>query len=130
MIHKMPRGLPHDVMADMSALFFDEEVCTDWFIRHHYPAGPVCPDCGADISNPQALQSFWQLSRFTCPGCGSQPRATKGTLLEGASITPRQLIIICWMIALAADLTTIASTVGVTTETIRSWRDRLTEVAQ
>lgn len=119
------QGLPIEVLKIVDANFFDDAECTRWWLDRCYPSGPRCPDCGASITHPQTLQSFHSLKRFTCPGCGRQPRATKGTILEGAHLSPRQLFLLCLLIGLNAPKTLIASTLDCALETVNSWSDRL-----
>jgi len=111
----------------VDAKFFDAAECTRWWLERCYPSGPQCPDCGAAITHERTLQSFHNLSRFTCPGCGQQPRATKGTILEGAHLTPRDLFLFCLFVGLGASNGQIASTLSITTETVSSWSKRLAD---
>lgn len=119
------QGLLAEVPKVMSAKFLDEKECIRWWIDRCYPGGPECPRCKAAITNERALQSFHELSRLICGNCGQQFRATKGTLLEGAQLTPSELFLFCMMIGLKASNDQIAATLQLHIGTVIGWRDRI-----
>ena len=122
--------LPDDVVAELSARFFDADTCTDWFLGRCYPGGPTCPRCGAPITGERALARWRALQRLTCPHCGRKVKATTGTLLQEARIDPRQLFIALSMLGLGADPAAIARIVGVTPATVLTWRDKVRALAE
>jgi transposase-like protein len=125
------QGMPSEVLGLVRARFFSEEECTRWFINRYYPAGPVCPDCGAPVLAERSLQNFHALRRFTCHACGRQPFATKGTPLhKRPGMTPHKLFLLALLDAMSVPRAEIARICEVDLDTVTAWRRRfLDEVA-
>jgi len=70
------------------------------------------------------------LRRFTCGSCGTQPRATKGTVLQDSPFTPKELFLLAVLIDLDVDDRQIARIVDVSKETVRTWREKFSALAE
>ncbi|MFA5517381.1 MAG: hypothetical protein WDA20_13975 [Desulfuromonadales bacterium] len=127
---KLPGGIPAEVLAVISARFFSEDACTKWFFDRYYPDGPRCPECRAPIVSERSLQSFRALRRFTCSGCGKQPRATHGTVLQNSSLSPRSLMLLAAMCGWGIEHREIARVIGIAPDTVREWRDKFAALAE
>lgn len=125
-----PPGIPGEVLAVLTAKFFAEETCNEWFFRRYYPQGPCCPECQAPILSEKSLQNFHLLRRFTCPRCGSQPRATHGTVLQHSPLTPRELILLAALCGWGVEHREIGRILGIAPETVRAWRDKFAALAE
>jgi len=125
----LSRGIPQEAREAFSADFLDDEYCRQWFLSRYYPDGPRCPECKAPISK-RSLQNFRSLRRFTCGSCGTQPRATKGTVLQDSPFTPKELFLLAVLIDLDVDDRQIARIVDVSKETVRTWREKFSALAE
>lgn len=128
-IEKFPAGFADDARARLSAEFLNPERCLQWFLERYYPGGYVCPDCGASVSD-LALPGFLALKRFTCSGCGKQPRATHGTVLHHSSFTPTELYLLSLLISIGANDREIARLLSISSARAELWRDKLTALVE
>lgn len=124
------RSLPSEARLAFTAEFLDEARCRQWFIERYYPDGICCPDCKAPIESERSRATFLDLRRFTCAACGSQPKATKGTVLQDSPLTPRDLYLLSILIDLDIDDRETARIVGVSRETVGNWRDKFAALAE
>jgi|LGOV01.1.fsa_nt_gb transposase-like protein len=125
-----PSWLPEKIAELLAVRFFDEQQCAGWFLRRYYPAGPVCPRCGGAITDEHTAERWAQLKRINCPHCRRQVKATHGTLLHEAQLSPRQLFVLLSLVGIGADLDTVARAAGVTTATVKAWRDKVIALAE
>lgn len=128
-MEKFPAGFADDARARLSAEFLNPARCLQWFLERYYPDGYVCPDCGAPVSD-LALPGFLALKRFTCSGCGKQPRATHGTVLQGSTFSPTELFLLSLLISFGVDDREIARILSISVTTATTWRDKLAAVAE
>lgn len=126
---KSSAGFADDARARLSAEFLNPARCLQWFLERYYPDGYVCPDCGAPVSD-LALHGFLALKRFTCSGCGKQPRATHGTVLQGSTFTPAELFLLSLLISFGVDDREIARILSISASTATAWRDKLAALAE
>lgn len=126
---KITAGIPQEARAVFSAEFLDSAKVLQWFLSRYYPDGYKCPDCGAPVSE-KAIISFLSLKRFTCSGCGSQPRATKGTVLQDSPFTPNQLYLLALLIHFGVSDREIAAILAVAPLTVTNWRAKLEALAE
>lgn len=126
---KFPAGVPNDVRGILSAEFLSGPRCLQWFLERYYPEGYHCPDCGAPVTE-KTLPSFLELKRFTCCGCGKQPRATNGTVLQGSTFTPAELYLLALLISFGTDDKEIARVLSISTATATAWREKLAALAE
>ena len=71
---------------------------------------------------------YYLLKRITCPKCGGQPIATKGTVLHNAAITPEDLFLIALLTACNERTSVIAERIGKTSDTVRTWRNKMEDL--
>ncbi len=84
-----------------------------------------CPECKTDIKDKFQWDRYYRLQRISCPHCGKQPTATKGTVLHNAQITPEELFIIAILSACNEQTNVIASRIGKTADTVREWKKKM-----
>lgn len=63
-----------------------------WIVQAYRPAGPCCPSCGARIQSDKALDSFLNLKRTWCKGCGRAFTPTFGTPIHETSWQPEEFL--------------------------------------
>jgi transposase-like protein len=120
---------PAAVLDAFNPAWLDADQVRDWLLRRLHPRGPVCPDCGIPRISRRKWQAFYAGRRLQCTQCGRFYSATSGTLLEGAKITPAQLVLLALCQALDLPIPTTADLCGVNANTIRFWRNRLEAAA-
>ena len=87
----------------------------------------LCPECDERLSIKQT-ERYYLLQRITCPNCKAQPKATKGTVLHNAEITPEDLFLIANNIACGEGVSVIAEKIGKSPDTVRAWRNKMEEL--
>jgi len=125
-----PTWHPQEVGELLTARFFDDVVCTDWFLRRCYPNGAQCPRCGAALTDERILGRWRAFTRVTCPSCRRKIKATAGTILHESQLSPRQLFILLALLGIDVDLDTVARVVGITVATVKAWRDKVIVLAE
>jgi len=79
-------------MAEMEARFANEVACREYLFRLRWPAGFVCPGCGA--TEAWALgNGLWQ-----CRTCRRQVSVTAGTIFDGSHLPLRVWFRAMWQI--------------------------------
>lgn len=129
-VANLSRGIPQEAREQLAAEFLDDTRCRQWFLNRYYPDGLCCPDCGAAVVSERSRATFIDLRRFTCGVCGSQPKATKGTVLQDSPFTPRELFLLAVLIDFGVDDREIARILRISRETAASWRDKLAALAE
>ncbi len=122
---EQPAISPAEVLAAFGPAWLDADRCRDWLLRRLHPRGPACPACGCPPVSKAKLAAFYAGRRLRCARCGRFYSATSGTLLEGAKVSPAQVVLLALCQALEIPLPTTAALCGVNANTIRFWRNRL-----
>ncbi len=121
----------NDLMKKLSeefnADFLDESVCRRWILKNLHPTDPACPCCSAAIRNEGQLQRFWSGRRLRCQLCGKYFSAFTDTILSGAHIGIRKIVLIALLLDLDVSSRRIADILGINQETVRLWRRRFQE---
>jgi len=91
-----------------------------------HPNGPACPYCGLAVESKAQRQAFEEFRRLRCAGCRAWYTARTGTVLHGSGLDERQAVMIAACLALEVDNQTAGRLVGVSPETVRQWRLKLT----
>ncbi len=102
----------------------DRAACRGWLLQKLYPAGPVCPDCGAKVNPGRATDSWWALRRVHCQKCGSWYRATKGTVFKKCNLDIRQIVLLLLAFSYNLNNAAAAALAGVDNKTAKMWRLR------
>ena len=113
------------ILEAFSSEFLDRSYCSTWLANFLHPDGPRCPDCGQLVTEGRAAQAFYELRRLQCRGCERWFTALTGTTLQGSKLNFRQIILLAVFLALNIEPSLIAATLGISTETVRTWRLRL-----
>jgi transposase-like protein len=87
-----------------------------------------CPECGQFLDSIKQADRYYLLQRITCPKCKKQAKATKGTILHNAAITPEDLFIIALLTACDKPATDIADRIGKSPDTVRIWRKNMEDL--
>lgn len=91
-----------------------------------HPDGPACPHCGRLVETEAQRLAFEKFRRLRCSWCGAWYTARTGTVLHGSGLDERQAVMIAVCLALDLDNQTAGGLVGVSPETVRQWRLKLT----
>ena len=115
----------HAPLFPISApLLLDASACRDHLARLLHPAGPRCPHCALPLPEPRHA-AFFGWTRIQCPECSRWFRATTGTVLSGAKLGPRRLVLMALLLAAGAQPAVVARLAGVSANTLRAWIPRL-----
>ena len=110
-----------DVFAGFDWQWLDAAACRRFVLTRFYPAGPVCPDCGAPPRPGRATDSWWALRRVHCHKCDGWYRATKHTLLQHSNIDIRQVAMLVFSFTHGLNNTIAAALAGVNAKTVHNW---------
>jgi predicted RNA-binding Zn-ribbon protein involved in translation (DUF1610 family) len=89
---------PPRTLLEFQRDFPDEDACVRYLVSRRWPAGFVCPACGATRAYELVQRGVWQ-----CVTCRLQTSLTAGTILHGTRLP---LITWFWAMYLAATLNT------------------------
>ena len=122
---KSPRLNSSAVLERFDYEVLDFDRCREVLIGLLHPRGLVCGKCGHDDFSGIQEASFNRFGRVQCGGCGRFFTAKTGTVLEGSSLTERQVVMLAACVGLGLPGSEIAGLVRVHPETIRRWRAKL-----
>ena len=120
---------PAAVLEAFRGELLDPDTCRDWLLRRLHPSGPVCPHCACPAVSRRKWQAFYAGSRIQCSKCTRFYKATTGTILESAKLSPAQIVLLALCLALDAPMPNTIAAVDATQNTVRLWRDRLEEAS-
>jgi ribosomal protein L37AE/L43A len=95
-----------------------------WLLNHLHQGRAACPTCGYKIEGRPA-QSFWNGGRVVCRECRRFFSATTGTVLSRVKLSESCIYIILLGMALELNDKAISAMVGVTSSTVRDFREKL-----
>ncbi|WP_027715837.1 hypothetical protein [Desulfuromonas sp. TF] len=126
-----PTGIsfPAEVAKAFGADFLDPERCGEIVLAWIHPGPAVCPRCGLVLEG-RSLARFQSFGRVHCRECGKFFTATAGTALHKVQISPSQIVLIAYLLALEVDLVEISRAASVDPETVRLWRLKFAALAR
>ena len=119
-----------DIMAEVRSGFstqlLSEMACREWFLKRLHPNGVFCPQCGAPISNPKALERFWELHRVKCgaPGCAKGFSALTGTALNKISLDFKTLYLLLFLVDDGIPANKVAQRLGISIGAAYIWANK------
>lgn len=112
------------VLKEFGADCLDPTIARQILYAAVHPEGPQCPHCKHHPGEPKASH-WWYGRRVFCEQCGRYYTATTATDLHKCKMPPAQLVLLIVCLALELSTGRIADLVGVSRDTVCSWRERL-----
>lgn len=88
--------------------------------------GCQCPHCQAEFSD-RVGQAFSDGKRVKCSSCKWRGTWRDGSILDRSRLSASQFLLLKILINYSDDTARIADFIGITPETVRSWRQLLKE---
>ncbi len=104
----------------------DESACRRLVLRLIRSEHPTCPACGTILDDHRVGRLFDGKPVDCC--CGVQSSGRTGTILEGSTISDRQLVLMLTMMFWDFSAPEIAQAVGCSKQSVYNWRNRMEEV--
>ncbi len=119
----MSEFTPEAVAESFSPEMLDADSCRQWVATATRGENPVCPSCGILLTDQQC-QRLLDGKQVDCRcGVSSSPRS--GTILEGSTLSDRQLVFILALLHLGIPADQIANMAGCSRASVYNWRNRL-----
>ena len=106
---------------------FDEAKCRRWFLEVLFPAGPMCPYCGAKISRDRWRERFYSGHINRCSKCGKKFFPFKDTPFHGTNLKYSEIVLIMLLTGLRCDPRDISRTVKRQPVCVKDCQRRLCE---
>jgi hypothetical protein len=119
-----PASIGGQIVQAFESSLLDENACRLYLLQTLRPA-PVCPYCNCSFHVNLIDRIYNQDRQITCPQCNRRSSPRAGTVLEGVHATYRQIMLLAIMIHWQIPLAEISKCVGVSTDTVRRFCERL-----
>ncbi len=117
---------PEQMAGQFGPDLLDDVSCRRVVLRLTRGDQPKCPACGIILGDTD-VQRLLDSKPVDCT-CGVQSSARTGTILEGSTISDRQLVLMLVMMFWDFSSPEIARVIGCTKQSVYNWRKRLEEV--
>ena len=110
----------------------DDELATDWLIKHFHPHGLKCPHCGAGVmeARPFRQTATSQLTVHRCLQCQGIYNLYSSTIFQQKQLRPAQAVLLLRGVCKGESSAQIAREIGLTRQTVLSIRRKLQANAQ
>jgi hypothetical protein len=115
---------PQNVAESFGPDLLDEVACRKKVIEMTRGANPLCPFCGYRFEGRLSARLF-DGRKILCPACERRSSPRTGTILEGSTLTNRQVMFVLAMLHWDIPVYTIAAMSGCDHSTVYNWRNRL-----
>ena len=114
---------PENIAGLFSPDLLDDSECRRLVLRLTRGESPVCPACGIILDEHRVGRLL--VGQSVDCRCGVQSSPRTGTILEGSTITDRQLVLILVLLFWEFPVPEIAQRVGCSKQSVYNWRSRL-----
>lgn len=115
---------PQTVAESFSPNMLNDDACRKWVIEMTRGEVPVCPFCGVHL-NGRNIDRLLDGKRVQCHACDRHSSPRTGTILEGSTLSDRQLFFMLTLLHWEIPVYTIAAMTGCDHSTVYNWRSRL-----
>lgn len=114
---------PQAAAASIGPDMLCETACRHWIVRATRGTDPACPFCG-DRFDGNRVARLLAGKKVVC-GCGRKSSPRSGTILEGSTLSDRQIMLIMVMLHWEMSPYQISALAGCDHQTVYNWRNRL-----
>jgi len=115
---------PQRVAESFGPDMLDDDACRRWVIEATRGANPSCPFCGEPFRESDTSRLF-DGKRVRCQVCDRNSSPRTGTIIEGSTLSDRQLMFMLSMLHWEIPVYTLAAMTGCDHSTVYNWRNRL-----
>jgi DNA-binding CsgD family transcriptional regulator len=111
---------------------FDDELSSQWLLKHFHPDGLKCPHCGAGLNQAREFRQTKtsQLLVHRCSVCQGIYNLYSRTVFEGRHFRPAQAILLLRGVSKGDPSAEIAREIGVSRQTVLEVRHEIQAKAQ
>lgn len=114
------------ILLNFNSSFLNESTCREAILRIIHSNKFTCPYCNIKLEENK-FQSFLDLKRIKCSGCGKSFNALKGTVLCNAHLSFSQLMLITVLIAANIPISKIETITKVHRESVILLKKKLNQ---
>jgi len=110
----------------------DDELSSQWLLKHFHPAGLQCPHCGAGVEQAREFRQTKssRLTVYRCNQCQGIYNLYSRTVFEGRSFRPAQAVLLVRGVTKGQPTAEIAREIGVSRPTVYAVRREMQANAQ
>jgi len=105
----------------------DDELSSQWLLKHFHPDGLRCPHCGTDLNQAREFRQTKtsQLTVYRCTVCQGIYNLYSRTVFEGRSFRPAQAVLLLRGVSKGDPSAEIAREIGVSRQTVHEVRHEI-----
>ena len=105
----------------------DEELSTQWLLKHFHPSGMKGPHCDAGLAQAREFRQTQtsQLTVYRCKSCQGLYNLYSGTVFEGRCLGPAQVVLLLRGVCKGEPSAAISREIGVSRQTVHEIRKEL-----
>lgn len=105
----------------------DDELSSQWLLKHFHPEGLKCPHCGACLNQAREFRQTKtsQLTVYRCTLCQGIYNLYSGTVFEGRYFRPAQAVLLLHGVSNGLPCAEIAREIGVSRQTVHQVRQEI-----
>jgi transposase-like protein len=110
----------------------DDELSSDWLLKHFHPNGLKCPHCKAKLAQAREFRQTptSQLTVYRCNECNGIYNLYSRTVFEGRYFRPAQAVLLLRGVSKGDPSAEIAREIGVSRQTVHAVRREIQANAQ
>ena len=110
----------------------DNDVATDWLLKHFHPDGLKCPHCDTSVDQARSFRQTTasQLTVYRCLQCEGIYNLYSSTVFQQKQFTPAQVVLLLRGVYQGTSTAQIAREIGLSYPTVLSIRHALGANAQ
>ena len=118
------RLTPQEAVLSIGPEMLDEVACRRWIFTAVRGEFPECPSCCTPLDR-EDVDRLLNGKSITCALCGVKSSSRSGTILEGSTLTDRQVFFILALIHWDIPVYQISAMANCSPSTVYSWRNRV-----
>ena len=110
----------------------DDDLATDWLVKHFHPDGLKCPHCEASVDQARHFRQTTasHLTVYRCLLCDGIYNLYSGTVFQQKQLTPSQAVLLLRGVYHGVSTAQLAREIGLSYPTVLSLRHMLQANAQ
>ena len=110
----------------------DNDLATDWLLKHFHPDGLKCPHCDASVDQSRSFRQTTasHLTVYRCLSCDGVYNLYSSTVFQQKQFTPAQVVLLLRGVYQGTPTAQLAREIGLSRPTVHSMRRVLQSNAQ